>query len=179
MVPLLLTFGHGRLDAEGLAGLLRGAGIERVVDVRRFPGSRANPAAARGAVEELATGLGIGYRWDERLGGRRSLTAPEDVASMDPWWQVAAFRAYAGWTRSPEFRAAVADLLRDCDAQVTAVMCSEAVWWRCHRRIIADVLTLAHATDVRHVLHSGEQSAHPVSAGARRCGDNLYWDRTD
>ena len=70
----LLTVGHGRLERDELAELLTGAGIAQLVDVRRFPGSRTNDAAARGAIEEICSGAGIGYRWDERLGGRRRLT---------------------------------------------------------------------------------------------------------
>ena len=87
MTEPLLTVGHGTLSREELAELLRGAGIEQLVDVRRFPGSRTNDAAARGAVEEVCAEAGIGYRWDERLGGRRRLTKDEDAASPDTWWR--------------------------------------------------------------------------------------------
>ncbi|MGO1228684.1 MAG: DUF488 domain-containing protein, partial [Brachybacterium sp.] len=105
MTASLLTVGHGTLSRTELSDLLRGASIQQLVDVRRFPGSRTNDAAARGAVEEICTEAGIGYRWDERLGGRRRLTKDEDAASPDTWWRVKQFRAYAGWTRSEEFRA--------------------------------------------------------------------------
>ena len=103
----LLTFGHGRLTREELSRLVGGASIELVLDVRRFPGSRSNEAAARGQVPDLLQEIGVAYRWDERLGGRRRLTAAEEAKSPDSWWQVAAFRAYAAWTRSPDFRAAM------------------------------------------------------------------------
>jgi uncharacterized protein (DUF488 family) len=175
--PGLLTFGHGRLTREELSRLVRDAGIELVVDVRRFPGSRSNDAAARGQVPDLLREIGVAYRWDERLGGRRRLTSAQDAESPDTWWQVAAFRAYAAWTRSPEFRAAMPELLADVARTGTAVMCSEAVWWRCHRRIVSDVVLLAHVVPVHHLMHTGAQTAHRPSEGARTtAAGELVWD---
>lgn len=177
---VLLTVGHGRLERDELADLLTGAGIRQLVDVRRFPGSRANDAAARGAVEEITTGVGISYRWDERLGGRRRLTKDEDAAAPDTWWRVAQFRAYAGWTRSEEFRAGIAELREDLARGRTAVLCSEAVWWRCHRRLIADVMLLEHGVEVLDLMHSGQQRPHEPSVGARldETG-HVVWDGRD
>lgn len=173
----LLTFGHGTSSREDLAALLTGAGIERVVDVRRFPGSRANPAAARGEVPALLAELGIDYRWAEDLGGRRRLTRAEDASSPDTWWRVGAFRAYAAWTRTPPFGAALAELLDEVADARTAVMCSEAVWWRCHRRVIADVVELAHGTPVEHLMPAGSLVPHHASAGARLTADgHVVWD---
>ena len=173
--PVLLTVGHGTLDAEGLAELLRQAGVERLVDVRRFPGSRSNPAARRPALEELTAHAGIGYRWDERLGGRRRLDRDEPV--VDPWWRVEQFRAYAAWTRSPDFRAGAAELLEDVGAARTAVMCSESVWWRCHRRLVADVVLGEHGIPVLHLMHDGRLTPHTLSEGARTGDDgHLVWD---
>lgn len=176
----LLTVGHGRLEQGELADLLTGAGITELVDVRRFPGSRTNEAAARGTIEEICTGAGIGYRWDERLGGRRRLTKEEEADSPDTWWRVAQFRAYAGWTRSQEFRAGIAELRDDLSRGRTAVMCSEAVWWRCHRRLIADVMLLEHHVEVADLMHSGQQRPHEPSEGARLREDgHVVWDRPD
>lgn len=176
----MLTFGHGRLDRQELGRLLTEAEVQRVVDVRRFPGSRANPAAARGEIPDLLADLGIEYRWDARLGGRRALTKAEDEASPDTWWRVAAFRAYAGWTRSPEFRSALPELLAQDDTGVTAVMCSEAVWWRCHRRLIADVVLGEAQRPVWHLMHDGRLMPHELSAGASfRPDGELVWDGTD
>ena len=172
----MLTFGHGRLDREALGELLTRAEVAVVVDVRRFPGSRANPAAAQGQVADLARELGIGYRHDERLGGRRRLSVDDDGASPDSWWRVAQFRAYAAWTRSPEFRAGLDELLAEDDAARTAIMCSEAVWWRCHRRIVADVVQLEHDRPVQHLMHDGALREHPPSEAARRGPDGyLTW----
>ncbi|MGN6252060.1 MAG: DUF488 domain-containing protein [Marmoricola sp.] len=171
----LLTFGHGRLRAEELSEIVGTAGIERVVDVRRFPGSRANEAAARGVVPTILDGIGVDYRWDERLGGRRHQR--KDEPSPDTWWEVAAFRAYAAWTRTPDFAAGLADLLADAAQVRTAVMCSESVWWRCHRRIISDVVVLAHDTAVEHLMHTGVLVPHRPSEGARLLHGELVWDR--
>ena len=174
----MLTFGHGRLDGTGLAALLTGAGVEAVVDVRRFPGSRANPDSARGQIPVTLDGVGIDYRWDERLGGRRSLPTAERESSPDRWWRVEAFRAYAGWTRSDEFRSAVPELVADDGRQVSAIMCSEAVWWRCHRRLISDVLVLEQGVEVRHLMHDGRVVEHVPSEGARLDADgHVVWDR--
>jgi uncharacterized protein (DUF488 family) len=173
--PALLTLGHGRLDRDGLSSLLRRAEVELLVDVRRFPGSRANPAVATDALPVWLPETGIDYRWEERLGGRRPVPDPDD---QDPWWQVAAFRGYAAHTRTDEFRAAMAELLSETETRRTAVMCSESVWWRCHRRIIADVAVLAHDVEVRHLMHDGRLTGHPPSEGARLGADGLVvWDR--
>ncbi len=175
--PALLTLGHGTLDGEGLGALLEDAGVQRLVDVRRFPGSRTNPAAQRPALEDLADALGVDYRWEERLGGRRRLPPGEE--SADPWWRVAQFRAYAAWTRTADFRAGLEELLADLPEVRTAVMCSESVWWRCHRRLVADVVAAEHATPVLHLMHDGRLTPHTVSEGARRGEDgHLVWDAT-
>lgn len=177
MPPPLITLGHGRASAEELTALLTGAGIETLVDVRRFPGSRRNEAAARGQVPELCAESGIAYRWDERLGGRRHLTKDEDAASPDTWWKVAAFRAYAAWTRSPEFAEGIAALLGDVEAGRTAIMCSESVWWRCHRRIITDVMLLQHRVPVAHLMPDGRLREAEPSPGARLDADgHVIWD---
>lgn len=164
---MLLTVGHGRLDRDELARLLTGAGVELLVDIRRFPGSRANPAAARGSVPELTAEAGIGYRWEEDLGGRRTLNAEQRRASPDTWWRVEAFRAYCAWTRDPAFRAAVGRVVGDARERRTAVMCSESVWWRCHRRIVADVVAAVHRLPVGHLMHNGSVHEHRVSEGLR------------
>jgi uncharacterized protein (DUF488 family) len=174
LVAELLTVGHGRLDEDALGRLLGEASVELLVDVRRFPGSRANPAVSRDALPAWLPGTGVDYEWEERLGGRRKLS-PEDT--QDPWWQVDAFRAYAAYTRSPEFREALAGVLAEAGRRRVAVMCSESVWWRCHRRVIADVAVLAHGVTVRHLMHDGRLTEHTPSAGARLREDGLVvWD---
>jgi uncharacterized protein (DUF488 family) len=96
----------------------------------------------------------------------------------DPWWDVAAFRAYAAHARTEEFAAAltgVLDLMAS-SAGKTAVMCSESVWWRCHRRLISDVAVLLHQVPVLHLAHSGRLTAHPPAAGARVTDEGLRYD---
>jgi uncharacterized protein (DUF488 family) len=175
MAPLLLTVGHGAMDQAEFTGLLRSAGVAGVVDVRRYPASRAHPYVSREALASWLPAAGIGYRWEERLGGRRRLPAE----SLDRWWRVDAFRAYAHHMRSAEFLDAVDGLLTDVAAASTVVMCSESLWWRCHRRLIADFVTLARATPVRHLNHDGRLIEHPAAAGARRTPDGvLVYDLT-
>jgi uncharacterized protein (DUF488 family) len=172
----LLTVGHGALRRAELAELLTGARVEHVVDVRRFPGSRANPDVARDALATWLPAAGIAYTWEARLGGRRHLRTEDDAAAPDQWWRVAAFRAYAGYTRTPEFAAGLEAVLAGEDV-VTALMCSESVWWRCHRRIIADVLVAGRGRTVAHLMPGGRLSEHVPSAGARRTADgSLVWD---
>jgi uncharacterized protein (DUF488 family) len=173
--PALLTFGHGRADQQVLTDLLRGAGVESVIDIRRFPGSRTNPQVSRQALACWLPGSGISYRWEERLGGRRQL--PRGVDSPDSWWTVAAFRAYAAHTRTAAFTEALPPLLEQLLQRRTAVMCSETVWWRCHRRLVADVALLGHGVPVLHLMPGGQQRPHQLSAGARLAGDGLLvWD---
>lgn len=174
---MLLTVGHGRLERDELAALLRGAGVEVLVDIRRFPGSRANAAAAKGAVPEIVAGAGIEYRWEEDLGGRRRLTAEQRRRSPDTWWRVEAFRAYSAWTRDPAFRDALARVVDEARARQVAVMCSESVWWRCHRRIVADVVATVHRLPVGHLMHSGAVTEHSPSEGLRLDADGEpVWD---
>ncbi|MGX1115385.1 uncharacterized protein (DUF488 family) [Streptomyces ambofaciens] len=167
--PHLVTFGHGTAGRAELAGLLRGAGVTRVVDVRTAPGSRRDPDLLRDRLAEWMPEEGLGYRWERRLGGFRK-PAPD---SPDVVWRNASFRAYAGHTRSPEFVAAMDELLAGAAHERTAVMCGEAVWWRCHRRLIADFAVLARDTPADHLMYDGRLTAHSPTPGARLRSDGL------
>ena len=169
----LLTVGHGPQDRAALGDRLTGAGVERLVDVRRFPGSRNNPDVRREALTEWLPSAGIGYRWEERLGGRRRLPPDEPVA--DAWWTVAQFAAYAAHTRTPDFAAALDEVLAEAAGATVAVMCSESVWWRCHRRLIADVAVLGRGVRVRHLMPDGRLSVHRPSEGAVVRSGELHW----
>jgi uncharacterized protein (DUF488 family) len=172
----LLTVGHGTLDRHALGALLSEAGASLLVDVRRFPHSRHNEDVDGEAMATWLPEAGIGYRWDERLGGRRRLAADDDE-DADGWWRVEAFRAYAAHTRTPAFLEALADLAADVGAHgTTAVMCSEAVWWRCHRRLVADAALLLAGLEVAHLAHSGKVTEHEPSGGARVAGGVLRYD---
>jgi uncharacterized protein (DUF488 family) len=163
MMPRLLTVGHGTATEEELTGLLVDAGVQRLVDVRRYPGSRAHPHVRREALERSMPATGVLYRWDERLGGRRRGSAEP----LDLWWQVAAFRAYAEHMRGDEFLAGIDDLVVDVRTAPTVIMCSESVWWRCHRRLISDHLVLIRGIAVCHLDHRGRLAKHRVAAGVR------------
>ena len=169
----MLTVGHGTDDRNALRTRLQGAGVGLLVDVRRFPGSRSNPDVAREALEAWLPEAGIDYRWEERLGGRRRLPAGEPVA--DGWWTVAQFAAYAAYTRTPEFGAALDEVLAESADRLVAVMCSEYVWWRCHRRLIADVAVLAHGAPVQHLMPDGRLADHRPAEGAVLDGGAVRW----
>jgi uncharacterized protein (DUF488 family) len=159
----VLTFGHSTAAAEKIARLLRGAEVRRVVDVRTAPTSRHNPDATRDAMSRWLPEVGINYQWDKRLGGWRK--APADT--HDTALRNQSFCGYAGHMRSPEFLAAIDDLLASARDERTTVMCAESVWWRCHRKLIADFLMLACGVDVRHLMQDGTLRPHPLSPEAR------------
>ncbi len=174
----LLTVGHGTLDRQALADLLTGAATDLLVDIRRFPGSRHNPDVSSEALAEWLPEAGIDYLWEERLGGRRRRDRAADPYA-DGWWRVEAFRAYAAHTRTPEFLAALDDLCTRVAARgTTVVMCSEAVWWRCHRRLVADAALLLKGVAVGDLAHSGKVTPHEPSAGARVVDGLLRYDAT-
>lgn len=172
--PRLFTVGHGTSTREELTSLLAGAGIEQVVDVRRFPGSRKHPDMGRDVLAQWLPEAGIDYVWEENLGGRRHI--PAGQPQPDTWWKVEAFRAYASYTRTPEFGLGLKRLLGYIALRRTTVMCSESVWWRCHRRLISDVMMLSRHGEVSHLMPGGRVSPHRLAAGARLDGDSIFWD---
>ena len=165
----LITFGHGTASAERMAELLRSASVTALVDVRIAPGSRRSPHAARAELERWLPGDGISYRWEKRLGGFRR-PAPD---SPDVAWREAAFRGYAGHMRGADFLAAIDEVLAQAAAERLAVMCSESVWWRCHRRLIADFAEIARGVPVQHLMHDGRLAPHIRSPGVRLRADGL------
>lgn len=169
----LLTVGHGTAERAELTALVRGVGGERVVDIRRFPGSRRNPDVAADAMSAWLPAAGIDYRWEPRLGGRRRL--PSGVDSPDTWWRVEAFRAYAAYMRTEEFTAALDVLVESLEETRTLIMCSESLWWRCHRRLVSDAATLLHGVTVRHLAHDGRLSPHRPADGARVVSGQLFY----
>ena len=158
-MTMLYTVGHGRRSTEDLAAVLADAGVSRLVDVRRFPGSRRNPHLSRDHLEADLPARGIAYEWVEALGGRRSRV----TASRHPAWRNDAFAGYADHMDSPEFRAALDDLLTRLPL---AVMCAETLWWRCHRRLVADAATLA-GVEVVHLLDVGRSEPHRLHPAVR------------
>lgn len=161
--------GHGTSTEGELGERLRGAGVQSLVDVRIGPGSSRNPHLGRAALEEWLPSYGVGYRWERRLGGFRSL--PPD--SPDIALRNDSFRAYATHMRTPDFVDALDGVLDEAAQRVTAVMCSETVWWRCHRRLVADFAVLAREADVRHLMPGGRIAAHAPTEGVRLRDDGL------
>lgn len=168
----LYTVGHGTISSAAFIEVLRGAGVEGIVDVRRFPGSRRHPQFSRGELERSLPEAGIAYRWDERLGGRRRSTADSPNIAL----RNQAFRAYADYMESAEFVSGFAQLLRDAQERRTAIMCSESLWWKCHRRLISDAALLLHDVPAVHLLHNGKVTAHEPTDGARIQGRRLVYN---
>ena len=137
--------------------LLRAHGIEAVADVRRFPGSRRHPHFSREQLEPWLRAHDIGYRWMPELGGRRK-PRPD---SVNTGWRVDAFRGYADYMETPDAVSAIATLLDMAGAQRTAVMCAEALWWQCHRRLIADHLA-ATGHSVTHIAAASKALPHKL-----------------
>jgi uncharacterized protein (DUF488 family) len=139
--------------------------VRRVVDVRRFPGSRRNPQFGQEEMQAWLPAAAIGYQWEPRLGGFRK-PAPD---SQNVGLRNTAFRGYADYMASEAFAHALTDLVSEATAQVTVVMCAETLWWRCHRRLIADATVLLFGFSVWHLDHDGRLTAHRLTDGVR-CG---------
>lgn len=169
----LFSIGHGDRTLDEFLATLRSGAVTHVVDVRSFPGSRRHPQFGR---EVLAASLAtqeIGYRWEPRLGGRRR-RGPEP--SLNPSWQVEAFRNYADYLDSPVFSAGLASLLEQAAAAPTAFMCAERHFSQCHRRIISDKLwALRH--EVVHLLSPQRQQLHHPPPFLRIDGAQLRYDQ--
>lgn len=158
------TVGHSTRSIEEFLEVLQDAGVRLVVDVRKLPGSRKYPQFNADALAESLAEAGIGYRRTEGLTGRRpvSKTVPFEV---NAFWQNRSFHNYADYALSEEFAAALEELRAEASEQHVAIMCSEAVWWRCHRRLITDHL-LAKGDPVIHLMDAGKQSPASITKGA-------------
>jgi uncharacterized protein (DUF488 family) len=168
----LCTVGHGTLAAEEFAALVGSAGIEAVVDVRTAPGSRRHPHFARAEMERWLPAAGVGYRWERALGGfRRPVPGSPNTALRH-----AGFRGYADYMATEAFSAALQGLLADVAVRPTAVMCAETLWWRCHRRLVADAAVLLHGVEVVHLGHDGRLGPHRPTEGARVEDGRLRYD---
>jgi uncharacterized protein (DUF488 family) len=170
-VRRILTVGHGTLSADEFTSLLRAVGVTEVVDIRSYPGSRHNPQYGREEMSRWLPMAGIGYTWLKDLGGRRRpIRGSRHTALRHP-----SFQAYADHMETEEFRRGV-DTLLDIGG-LPAVMCSESVWWRCHRRLLADHLVLVRGVEVIHLMQDGRQDVHVPSGEARRDGELVVYDQ--
>jgi uncharacterized protein (DUF488 family) len=155
-MTVVFTVGHGARPIGAFVAVLRDAAVDLVVDVRRFPGSRRHPQYGREPLAAELAGAGIGYEWQgESLGGRRERRPGSRHTAL----REAAFQGYADHMDGDRFRAAVETLIADAVRRRQAVMCAETLWWRCHRMLIADALTLRGAPVV-HLLDVGRRQAH-------------------
>jgi uncharacterized protein (DUF488 family) len=146
----VFTIGHSTRPIEGFIALLANAGVDCVADVRRFPFSRRHPQFNGEALARSLADAAIAYQHFPALGGRRGAGAGAGM-SQNTLWREAAFRNYADYAETPAFGAAFVALRRLTEVRRVAIMCAEAVWWRCHRRIIADYL-IAAGIAVEHIL---------------------------
>lgn len=167
----LYTIGHGTRSTEELVEALRYFGVRRLVDVRTYPGSRTNPQFGREQLEKGLPAYGITYEHCAQLGGRRRGLGPD---SPNRRWKNTAFRGYADHMLQDGFWAALDDLLREAAAVPTAVMCAETLWWRCHRRLIADAAT-ARGAAVVHIMTSGVAQPHKMLPPASLVGDRVTY----
>jgi uncharacterized protein (DUF488 family) len=160
----LWTFGHGTAGEVELAALIRREGIQAVVDVRSVPKSRAHPHVWTDRMARWVPDLsGASYQWRPELGGfRKRYLDSSNIALRHP-----SFRAYADYMQTGAFLGALDALLELSEFNRTAIMCSETVWWRCHRRLIADAATLLHHVDVVHIMHTGAVTPHRLTEGVR------------
>jgi len=162
-VAILYTIRHSTRPLDELIGMLADAGVTRLADVRFIPRSGRHPQFNIDTMPAALAGEAIDYRHLPALGGRRG--ARKDGPSRNTLWRVQAFRNYADYAETPAFQAGLAELERLATERTTAIMCAEAVWWRCHRRLVTDYL-LARGWEVIHLMAPGKQEPAVLTDGA-------------
>jgi len=155
------TVGHSTHALQHFEEILKFHSIEAIADVRAFPASRRYPHFNRDAFSESLNRIGIAYYHLPKLGGRRK-GVPD---SKNTAWENASFRAYADYMETAEFRKGIESLLDLSQSQRVAIMCAEAVWWRCHRSLIADYLK-AQQVKVIHIINERKTEEHPFTSAA-------------
>lgn len=168
-MTLIHTVGHSTRSLDELVTLLRSHGVERLADVRAHPGSRRYPHFGRDALREALPGKGISYSHHPDLGGRRRGLP----VSPNGAWRNASFRAYADYMGTVQFSDALDELLEMANEQRVAIMCAEAVPWRCHRWLISDAL-VARGVDVHHILDGRSEPHHLTRFAELRDGTVVY-----
>lgn len=160
--PSIWTIGHSTRSIEEFIDALKSFEIKLLIDVRSFPGSRRYPHFNKEALRDSLAEAAIEYLHLPELGGRRR--ARKD--SQNVAWRNEAFRGYADYMETEDFQKGMDRLLDSARKQRTAIMCSEAVWWRCHRSLISDWLK-ANGHEVIHIMAVGKSEAHPFTSAAR------------
>jgi uncharacterized protein (DUF488 family) len=169
--PELFTIGHSTHPLDVFLGLLARHGVEALADIRRFPGSRKYPHFHRDSLASALPKAGVEYRWFESLGGRRKKAGG---MAKNLGMRNESFRNYADYMATPEFQEAAEQLLELAGHKRTAFMCSEGLFWRCHRRLVSDYL-LAQGFTVQHIMPSGELRPHTLTEGARVVGGEVSY----
>ena len=173
---VLFTIGHSTHPIEVFLGLLLQREIGVLVDVRSFPNSRRWPQFNHAAIKTSAESVGIVYQWCKTLGGRRHSSRRDSPHNA---WQHAAFRSYADYAESADFTAGLERLTELAARRRSAIMCSESLWWRCHRRIIADHMAV-RSWEVQHIMPNGKVATHVLPDFARIDGRRIIYDlKTD
>jgi uncharacterized protein (DUF488 family) len=168
-MPAYYTIGHSTRSVAELAALLQSAGVKRLADVRAIPRSRTNPQFNIEALPPELAQDGIAYEHFPELGGRRGRALD---ASPNQFWKNASFRNYADYAGTQAFRTGLERLRSFGQQRCTAIMCAEALWWRCHRRIIADSLICAGET-VFHILGPGKIEPAKLTPAARNTPEGI------
>ncbi len=169
------TIGHSTHPVAEFIGLLKRAGVHAVADVRTVPRSRTNPQFNADVLPAALAAQDIGYERIAALGGLRPRRR-EVPAEVNAFWDNASFHNYADYAMSDAFAAGLGRLKEIGAGSPTAIMCAEALWWRCHRRIIADYL-LAEGADVQHIMPNGELVPAKLAPAARATGGVLTYLR--
>jgi uncharacterized protein (DUF488 family) len=166
----LWTIGHSTRQLEELIAALHAFKIQTVVDVRSFPGSRRYPHFNRENLSMSLAAAGVEYLHFPELGGRRRALTD----SLNMAWRNESFRGYADYMETEEFQKGIARLLDLARTRRTAIMCSEAVWWRCHRSMISDYLKV-NGVEVTHIANVRKSEAHPFTSAARIVNGRLSY----
>ena len=175
MPNIVYTIGHSTLDLDIFIALLKAQNINMLVDVRAFPASRRYPHFNKDNMQTTLPLSSIQYMHLRALGGRRTKPAGAPP-SLNSYWRHNAFRNYADYASSAEFRAGLQELEQAAQDNTCAIMCAEALWWQCHRRIITDYL-LADGIEVFHIMGKGKVEQAEMTEAARRAGEyGLIYD---
>jgi uncharacterized protein (DUF488 family) len=159
------TIGHSNHGIEEFIALLRSADVERVADIRKMPRSRANPQFNQDTLPDALSPFQVSYEHIAALGGLRGKT-PAAAPQINAFWENKSFHNYADYALTADFRAGLERLRADGKERRCAVMCAEAAWWRCHRRIVADYL-IALGEEVFHIMGKGRIELARLTEGAR------------
>ena len=167
---IIHTIGHSTRTLDELVGLLGLNRIDLLADIRAAPASRRVPHFAKSALEQELSGRGIAYVHLAGLGGLRKGVR----GSVNAGWRNASFRAFADYMQEPEFWSALQELLELAGGRSVAIMCAEAVPWRCHRTLVADALVI-NGAEVRHITGKGEPSRHSLTPFAAVDGGRIVY----